>query len=87
MAYVFALPAAFSILVCFVQLLVKNEVLKFAAMLPNILIIFVLYIPILYLLNCGLTIGSVGIGVLLSLFGWSIIFPTFLISIKNRKTE
>jgi hypothetical protein len=86
-AYVFVLPAAFSILVCFVQLLVKNEVLKFAAMLPNILIIFVLYIPILYLLNCGLTIGSVGIGVLLSLFGWSIIFPTFLISIKNRKTE
>ena len=37
-AYVFVLPAAFSILVCFVQLLVKNEVLKFAAMLPNILL-------------------------------------------------
>lgn len=45
--------------------------------------IFILYIPILYLLNCGLTIGSIGIGVLMNLFGWSLIFPAFIMGIKN----
>lgn len=53
---------------------IDGYIIKFVAMMPNILMIFVLYIPILYLLNCGLTIGSVGIGVLINLFGWSLIF-------------
>lgn len=77
-AYIFVIPAAFSILFCFVQLFGENDILKLAVIVPSILIIFILYIPILYLINCGLTIGSVGISVLLNLFGWSIIFPCIL---------
>lgn len=86
-AYVFILPVAFSILFCFVQLLAKNDILKFIAMMPSVFMIFVLYIPILYLLNFGLTIGSVGIGVLLNLFGWSLIFPAFIMGMKNSDMD
>jgi hypothetical protein len=86
-AYVFVLPAAFSILFCFVKLLAKNDILRFVAMMLSVLMIFVLYIPILYLLNCGLTIGSVGVGVLVNLFGWSLIFPAFIMGIKNSNMD
>lgn len=86
-AYIFVLPAALSILFCFVQLLAKNDILKFVAMMLSLLMTFVLYIPVLYLLNCGLTIGSVGIGVLMNLFGLSLIFPAFIIGIKGSDMD
>lgn len=77
-SYLFIIPVILVAIIAFIKYLGSNALVKYIVLAIMVITVCVLYIPILYLLNCGLTIGAVGISVGLFLIVESLIIPTFL---------